>query len=179
MIVTGDGREVPVFGRGVHGRASEDMPVQRVGEDRGSLTVLQGQGETLRMTQSTVGLASLAILTVGCLSVTAQQPQKRSAANARMSGTYQLESTRGDDPQRAADIATRSVPPGQRDRAYQSLLSRLQPPQTSRSIATAVALPSRRRAAPARSSTPTAGHGVSADPTARWSTRAPKSVATG
>ena len=84
----------------------------------------------MRMTQSTVGLASLAILTVGCLSVTAQQPQKRSAANARMSGTYQLEGTRSADPRRAAETATHSLPPGQRDRAYRSLLSRLEPPQT-------------------------------------------------
>jgi hypothetical protein len=47
-----------------------------------------------------------------------------------MSGTYELESTRGGDPQRAAKTATQSLPPGQRDRAYQNLLGRLDPPQT-------------------------------------------------
>jgi hypothetical protein len=84
----------------------------------------------MRKTEHTVGLVSLAVLTIGCLSLTAQQSQYRPPANSRMSGTYELESTRGDDPQRAAKTATQSLPPGQRDRAYQSLLSRLEPPQT-------------------------------------------------
>ena len=44
------------------------------------------------------------------------------------SGTYKLDSSRGDDPRQAATQATRSLPPGQRDRAYQSLLNRLQAP---------------------------------------------------
>jgi hypothetical protein len=46
-----------------------------------------------------------------------------------MSGTYELESTRGGNPRSAADTATRSLPPGQRDRAYQDLLARLDPPR--------------------------------------------------
>src|SRR6185503_6509083 len=46
-----------------------------------------------------------------------------------LSGTYQLDSSRGDDPRRAAQLATRTVPPGQRDRAYQRLLSRLEAPE--------------------------------------------------
>jgi hypothetical protein len=46
-----------------------------------------------------------------------------------MSGTYQLEATRGDDPRRAAERATRDLPRWQRDRAYQSLLLRLEPPR--------------------------------------------------
>ena len=77
-----------------------------------------------------VGLLSVAILTVGSLSLTAQRPRPLPPAYAPMSGTYELESTRGGDPQRAAETATRSLPPGQRERAYQSLLSRLEPPQT-------------------------------------------------
>jgi len=44
------------------------------------------------------------------------------------SGTYQLDSSRGDDPRQAATQATRTLPPGQRDRAYQRLLNRLQAP---------------------------------------------------
>jgi hypothetical protein len=47
-----------------------------------------------------------------------------------MSGTYQLETTRGDDAERAAQQATRNLPQPRRDRAYQNLLSRLQPPTT-------------------------------------------------
>jgi hypothetical protein len=84
----------------------------------------------VRKTEHTAGLVSLAILTIGCLSLTAQQSEHRSPANSRMSGTYELESTRGGDPQRAAKTATQSLPPGQRDRAYQNLLGRLDPPQT-------------------------------------------------
>jgi hypothetical protein len=44
-------------------------------------------------------------------------------------GTYQLDSSRGDDPRQAATQATRTLPPGQRDRAYQRLLNRLQAPE--------------------------------------------------
>jgi hypothetical protein len=47
-----------------------------------------------------------------------------------MSGTYELETTRGGDAQRAAASATRNLPQPQRDRAYQGLLNRLQPPTT-------------------------------------------------
>jgi hypothetical protein len=47
-----------------------------------------------------------------------------------MSGTYQLETTRGDDAQRAAERATRNLPPPRRDRAYQNLVNRLQAPTT-------------------------------------------------
>jgi hypothetical protein len=72
---------------------------------------------------------SLAILTFGTI-LTAQGPQTRRGISDQMSGTYELETTRGDDPQRSAQTATRSLPPGQRERAYRSLLSRLEPPQT-------------------------------------------------
>jgi hypothetical protein len=77
-----------------------------------------------------IGLASLAILTIGGLSLSAQWQGNRAPVGARMSGTYDLDSTRGDNPQRALEAATRSLPPDQRDRAYQGLLSRLVPPQT-------------------------------------------------
>jgi hypothetical protein len=50
------------------------------------------------------------------------------ALNRRLGGTYQLDSGRGDDPRLAAEQATRAVPPGQRDRAYQRLMSRLEAP---------------------------------------------------
>src|SRR5437764_863243 len=77
-----------------------------------------------------VGLLSLALLTVGSSNVKAQWwSRNQIPAYSAMSGTYELESTRGGNPQRAADTATRSLPPGQRDRAYQALLARLDPPQ--------------------------------------------------
>jgi hypothetical protein len=47
-----------------------------------------------------------------------------------MSGTYELDMTRGDDAQSAAGRATRNLPQPQRDRAYRTLLRRLQPPTT-------------------------------------------------
>lgn len=77
-----------------------------------------------------LGLCGVVVLTVGSLTLAAQRPQRYAPAYARMTGTYELESSRGDNPQRAADAATRSLPPGRRDRAYQSLLTRLDPPQT-------------------------------------------------
>jgi osmotically inducible lipoprotein OsmB len=83
-----------------------------------------------RRTPPVVGMASLAILTIGCLSLAAQRQEYRGPIAAQMSGTYNLDSTRGDNPQRAVETATRSLPPDQRDRAYQGLLSRLVPPQT-------------------------------------------------
>jgi len=83
----------------------------------------------MRKTQHTIGLLSLAVLSAGSLSLTAQRAENQTAGG-RMSGTYDLDRTRGGNPERAADAATRSLPPGQRERAYQSLLHRLEPPQT-------------------------------------------------
>jgi hypothetical protein len=75
----------------------------------------------------------LATIAVSSASVSAKQGYARGRDNGpsyfAMSGTYQLEATRGDDPQRAADRATRDLPRWQRDRAYQSLLARLEPPR--------------------------------------------------
>jgi hypothetical protein len=48
--------------------------------------------------------------------------------NGRLGGTYQLDSSRGDDPRRAAEQVTRTVPAARRDRAYQRLMNRLEPP---------------------------------------------------
>ena len=84
----------------------------------------------MKRTRQVVGWVTLALLTAGSLSLTAQRQRNQESNFAPLSGTYELESTRGGNPQRAAEAATRSLPPGQRDRAYQSLLSRLDPPQT-------------------------------------------------
>jgi hypothetical protein len=81
-------------------------------------------------TPRTVGLVSLALLTIACLPVSGQQPRPSSRSRGALSGTYELEDTRGGNPRRAAETATRSLPPGQRDRAFQTLLARLEPPQT-------------------------------------------------
>ncbi len=46
----------------------------------------------------------------------------------RLTGTYQLEINRGDNPQRAADLAARATPAGERQRLSQRLLARLEAP---------------------------------------------------
>ena len=48
----------------------------------------------------------------------------------RLTGTYQRDHSRGDDPARAVDQATRSLPSNQRQGAYQRLVSRLNAPDT-------------------------------------------------
>lgn len=47
-----------------------------------------------------------------------------------LGGTYELDDTQGDNPERLAQAATRNMPAGQRDRAYDDLLARLQAPDT-------------------------------------------------
>ena len=47
----------------------------------------------------------------------------------RLTGTYQLESNRGDDPRRVAELAARAAPSDQRQATYQSLLARLEAPE--------------------------------------------------
>ena len=46
----------------------------------------------------------------------------------RLTGTYQLESNRGDNPRQAAEEAARNVPADRRQRTYQSLMNRLEAP---------------------------------------------------
>ena len=46
----------------------------------------------------------------------------------RLTGTYQLENDQGDDPRQAAELAARDVPSDQRQRTYESLLTRLEAP---------------------------------------------------
>jgi hypothetical protein len=86
----------------------------------------------MKQTRYTLGCLGLVVLTAGSVSLRAQQgtQQRFRPASMLMSGTYDLETTRGASPQRAADEATRHLPPPQRDRAYQRLLIRLQPPTT-------------------------------------------------
>jgi hypothetical protein len=48
----------------------------------------------------------------------------------RLTGTYQLDSSRGDDPGEAAEQATSTLPSNQRPRAYERLMNRLNAPET-------------------------------------------------
>lgn len=74
-----------------------------------------------------LGICGTLVLAAGVVTFAAP-PQRYATAVDRMTGTYQLDSTRGDNPQRAAQQATRSLPPDRRDRVYQSLVTRLSPP---------------------------------------------------
>ncbi len=58
------------------------------------------------------------------------EAQRYVPGDVRLSGTYELESTRGDNPQQVADEATRGLREAQRDRVYRRMLSRLEPPST-------------------------------------------------
>jgi uncharacterized protein YcfJ len=88
---------------------------------------------TMRNTRFFAGVAAAVVLTAGSMTTQAQVNQRQTRAqlvtNARLTGTYQLESTRGSDPGRVADAATRTLPAAQRDRAYERLLEKLEPPQ--------------------------------------------------
>lgn len=48
--------------------------------------------------------------------------------NAQLTGTYRIDTTQGDDPRTVAENATRNLPAQERDRLYQNLLNRLNPP---------------------------------------------------
>jgi hypothetical protein len=50
-------------------------------------------------------------------------------ADAQLTGTYRINTAQGDDARRVADDATRSLPTTDRQRVYDSLLRRLDPPQ--------------------------------------------------
>ena len=56
--------------------------------------------------------------------------ERRTGPSHRLTGTYQLESSRGDDPRQAVEQATRTLPSNQRQGAYQRLMNRLNAPET-------------------------------------------------
>jgi hypothetical protein len=87
-------------------------------------------------TRQVVGAVLAVGITVSSaeMAMAGQQPpypgrDQRPSFSYRLTGTYQLENTRGDDPRRAAELAARAVPPDQRQRTYQSLLTRLEAPE--------------------------------------------------
>jgi hypothetical protein len=55
--------------------------------------------------------------------------ERRTGLYHRLTGTYQLESGRGDDPRQAVEQATRTLPSNQRQGASQRLMNRLQAPE--------------------------------------------------
>ncbi|OYV97136.1 MAG: hypothetical protein B7X11_06635, partial [Acidobacteria bacterium 37-65-4] len=84
--------------------------------------MLVGLLVALRKSRYMAALIGFVIVAMGCASVSAQRPDQSRRGEmyvGQLSGTYELESTRGDDAQRV-----------RRDRAYQDLLARLQPPVT-------------------------------------------------
>ncbi len=56
--------------------------------------------------------------------------ERRTGFSHRLTGTYQLESSRGDDPGKAVEQATRTLPSNQRQSANQRLMRRLNAPET-------------------------------------------------
>jgi hypothetical protein len=92
----------------------------------------------MRTTRYALAILGLVVLTASSVALSAQNGQQngqgygqgrgRGDQYSQMTGTYDLDTNRSDNAQRAADMATRGLPPAQRDRAYQSLLTRLQPP---------------------------------------------------
>jgi hypothetical protein len=50
--------------------------------------------------------------------------------DGELTGTYRLDASRSSDVQQAADNATRTLPSGQRQRVYDALVRRLDPPET-------------------------------------------------
>jgi YmgG-like glycine-zipper protein len=48
--------------------------------------------------------------------------------NAQLTGTYRIDTNMGDDPRTVAENATRNLPSPRRERVYQNLLNRLDPP---------------------------------------------------
>jgi hypothetical protein len=75
-----------------------------------------------------LAIAGVAIFASASLATTYAQGYRGGASPLR--GTYQLDRTRSDNPQRIADQAVRSLPPGQHDRVYQNLLNRLDAPDS-------------------------------------------------
>lgn len=109
--------------------------------------LLMGWCMAVRRSRRTVAMLVMATVLTAAPGLMAQRGQgqgqgmpRRGADVMMLSGTYELETTRGDNPRDAAERATRSTPLAQRDRAYQNLLGRLQSPamisieQTGRSV---------------------------------------------
>lgn len=75
------------------------------------------------------GIKNIVVLAVGLVAANASLAMAQGGYSRHLlTGTYQLDINQGDNPQRAAEQASRAVPPDQRQRTYQSLLARLEAP---------------------------------------------------
>ena len=74
-----------------------------------------------------VATALIGTLAVGGLDAVATA-QSRSQYSSDLSGTYQLDQSRSDNPQRIADEALRQLPAGERSRVSREIADRLEPP---------------------------------------------------
>ena len=90
----------------------------------------------------------------------------RTALDQRLTGTYQLESSQGDDTDKAVQQATRTLPSNQRQAASRRLMNRLNAPETIAIDREATTSRWRRRGDGRSASTPTARFAKSRAPAA-------------
>ena len=74
--------------------------------------------------------AVFALTSLSVIVAAPQQPEQGPGVYQRLTGTYQLERGRGDDPGQVVEQATRAMPANQRQGAYQRLMNRLNAPET-------------------------------------------------
>jgi hypothetical protein len=80
---------------------------------------------------------------------TSRRTARTSIVNSRLTGTYRIDTTRGDDARAAADRATNDLPPGTRERVLDDVTTRLESPdmlaieQSGRTVAIASSRASR------------------------------------
>ena len=88
----------------------------------------------LKLTSAVVLAGALMLSQVGTLSAAGDSNTPPSFEDSRVApynhvvGTFRLDRTRSDDPQRTADVAMRRLPAGERDRVLRLIQSRLDPP---------------------------------------------------
>jgi hypothetical protein len=76
-----------------------------------------------------IGTRRVVLVAVGLLAASVSVSTAQGAGSRHLlTGTYQLDVNRGDDPRLAADRAANAVPPDQRQRTYESLVARLEAP---------------------------------------------------
>ena len=80
------------------------------------------------MQRRTVAIVGGLVMAAGAWVAVAAHADSQAGGQYRLAGTYQLDRSRSDDAQRAVSMATRDLPPDQRDRAYQAMLNRVDAP---------------------------------------------------
>jgi hypothetical protein len=85
----------------------------------------------MTLTRRTLILIGALAIATAAWTTAAAQPGRygdRQRAVHRLSGTYQLDRNRSEDPDRIVDRVTRALPPGERDRVSRNLINRLDSP---------------------------------------------------